>query len=169
MKHGPVKARFFEAFDFARLPEIQIQPRKPLFLSAFHFCCRRGTTSALSRLMREKNEKPKIEDGVVRVITTSDFVAEVLASKQPVLVAFSTSWSRACQVLDPVLQELAGAYGGKFKVLKVDADHCLDLSLCYEIQSVPTLIFFVGGKPCERIVGTASKEAILAKTEAQSR
>ena len=47
------------------------------------------------------------------------------------------------------------------KVVKVNADDSLDLSLWYEIQSVPTLIYFVEGKPCLRIVGTASKEAIL--------
>ena len=43
------------------------------------------------------------------------------------------------------------------------ADDSLDLSLCYEIQSIPTLVYFGEGKPCFRIVGTASKEAILAK------
>jgi thioredoxin-like negative regulator of GroEL len=48
-------------------------------------------------------------------------------------------------------------------VVKVNADDSLDLSLWYDIQSVPTLIFFVAGNPCLRIVGTATKEAILAK------
>ena len=94
-------------------------------------------------------------------ITEETFRAEVLESKQPVLVKFWTPWSRPCQILDPILQELARDWAGKVKVVKVNADDSLDLSLWYEIQSVPTLIYFVEGKPCSRIVGTASKEAIL--------
>ena len=113
--------------------------------------------------MSEKLEKPNIQNGALRVITAADFTAEVLAPNQPVLVEFWTSWSRPCQILDSVLRELADAWGEKVKVVKVDADDSLDLSLCYDIQSVPTLLYFIGGNPCTRIVGTATKEAIEAK------
>ena len=64
-----------------------------------------------------------------------------------------------------MLQELASACAGKAKVVKVNADDSLDLSLWYDIQSVPTLVYFVRGNPCLRIVGTATKEAILAKLQ----
>ncbi len=94
-------------------------------------------------------------------LTAASFEAEVLKSKQPVLVVFGAPWSRPCQVIDSILQELARDWAGKVKVVKVDADDSLDLGLWYEIQSVPTLIYFVEGKPRLRIVGTASKEAIL--------
>ncbi len=96
-------------------------------------------------------------------IGESNFQAEVLQAKQPILVAFSAPWSRPCQVLDPILEDLARACSGKAKVVKVDPDACLDLSLCYDIQSVPTLLCFVQGKPQLRIVGTATTQAILAK------
>ena len=66
-------------------------------------------------------------------------------------------------LLDSVLQELAIAWAGKVKLVKVNADDNLDLSLWYDIQSIPTLLYFVEGNPCVRMVGTASKEAILAK------
>ena len=102
---------------------------------------------------------------IIETIPEATFEAEVLTSKQPVLVAFGTPWSRPCQVLDPILQELARGWAGKVKVVSVNADDSLDLSFCYEIQSIPTLLYFVEGKPCFRIVGTASKEAILAKLE----
>jgi|ERR1043166_4400886 thioredoxin 1 len=113
--------------------------------------------------MSEKLEKPNIENGALRVITAADFTAEVLAPKQPVLVEFWTSWSRPCQILDSVLRDLAGAWGEKVKVVKVDADNSLDLSLCYDIQSVPSLLCFIDGSPRLRIVGTANREAIEAK------
>jgi thioredoxin 1 len=96
-------------------------------------------------------------------IAALNFKAEVLESKLPVLVEFWTCWSRPCRVSEPVLQDVACDLSGKIKVVKVNADDSLDLSLYYEIQSIPTLIYFVEGKPCFRIVGTASKEAILAR------
>ena len=94
-------------------------------------------------------------------LTAASFEAEVLKSRQPVLVVFGAPWSRPCQVIDPILQELARDWAEKVKVVSVNADDSLDLSLCYDIQSIPTLLYFVEGKPRVRIVGTASKEAIL--------
>jgi thioredoxin 1 len=96
-------------------------------------------------------------------VTAASFEAEVVKSKQPVLVVFWTPWSRPCKVVDPILQELARDWEGKVKVVSVNADDSLDLSLCYDIQSIPTLLYFVEGKPRVRIVGTASKEAILSR------
>ena len=96
-------------------------------------------------------------------IAEADFGAEVLQSKQPVLVEFWAAWSRPCQVLESILEDIARSWAGKARVVRVNADDSLDLSLWYDIQSIPTLIYFVEGKPCLRIVGTASKGAILGK------
>jgi len=96
-------------------------------------------------------------------ITEAAFEAEVLKSEQPVLVVFETPWSRPCQVLDPILEELARDWAGRVKVVSVNADDSLDLSLCYDIQSIPTLLYFVEGKLRVQILGTATKDAILAK------
>ena len=110
-----------------------------------------------TEIMNTQNSAPPIDDPVV------SFKAEVLESKQPVLVQFWAPWSRPCQVLDSVLQELVSTWAGKVKVVKVNADDTLDLSLWYDIHSVPTMLYFVEGNPRVRMVGTASKEAILAK------
>ena len=110
-----------------------------------------------------KPENMKMEKEALFAIAAEDFKAEVLDSPQPVLVEFWAPWSRPCQVLDSVLRELAVVCAGKVKVVKVNADDGLDLSLWYDIESVPTLLYFVQGKPRVRIVGTATKEAILAK------
>ena len=86
--------------------------------------------------VEQRNEKINKNE----TITEATFELEVLKFKPPVLVVFGTPWSRPCQVLDPILQELALDWGGKVKVLQVNADDSLDLSLCYDIQSIPTLL-----------------------------
>lgn len=99
-------------------------------------------------------------------IDNGNFNSEVLNSRQPVLVAFLTSWSRPCIILSPVLDEIALELSGKLKVVRIDADTSLDLSLWYDVQSIPMLLYFVSGNVRAKIVGTATKEAILSKLEA---
>lgn len=96
----------------------------------------------------------------------ANFELEVLKSKQPVLVAFWAPWSRPCQILDWELDEVAAACAGKAKVVKVNADDNPGLSLWYDIQSIPALLFFLDGTLRGKVVGTASREAILHKLEA---
>jgi thioredoxin 1 len=120
-------------------------------------------------MMSNETEKPNSQNRELPEITSADFIPEVLASKQPVLVEFWTSWSRPCEILDSVLQELATDYAGTVKAVRVNADNCLDISLAYEIQCVPTLICFVGGNPRWTIVGTATKDAIQAKLDGLSK
>src|SRR5882672_8411770 len=103
------------------------------------------------------DNKPIIEIG------EANFESEALKWKQPVLVTFSATWSRPCQVLDSVLKEVAAACAGRVKVVKINADNHPDLSLIWKIQSVPTLLCFVDGNLRARIVGAGSKEAILSK------
>ena len=81
------------------------------------------------------------------------------------MVAFWAPWSRPCHILDSVLDEVATACAGRVKVAKVNADDNPYLSMWYEIQSIPTLLFFMEGDVRAKIVGTASKEAILAELQ----
>jgi len=120
--------------------------------------------------MLSKTENMNAEGpGLPVAISAVNFKAEVLESKLPVLVEFWAPGSRPCQVLDSALQELAIAWPGRAKLVKVNVDDSLDLSLWYDIKFVPTLLYFVKGNPRIRIVGTASKEAILAKLNQEHR
>ena len=96
-------------------------------------------------------------------IGEKNFKSEVMESKRPVVVAFFAPWSRPCRVIRPVLEKVAAACAGSLKVFKVNADDNPGLGMAYEIHSIPTLLCFVHGSELARIVGTASKEAILAQ------
>lgn len=91
------------------------------------------------------------------------FESEVLSPKGPVLAAFWASWSQPCHTLGPVLDEVATACAGSLKLVAVNVDDNPHLSLRYGVQSIPTLLYFLNGTPSARLVGTATKAAILVQ------
>lgn len=101
-------------------------------------------------------------------INEPEFEAEVLNSERPVLVSFWAAWSQPCRVLEPVLDEVASQCNGRAKIVKVNADDNPDLGLWLGIHSIPTLLIFTDGNVVGKIVGTASKQAILSKLETVS-
>ena len=93
------------------------------------------------------------------------FTVEVLRSERPVLVEFWAPWSRPCQVMNSTVEEIRAACADKMKVVQVNADDDPELGVLYDIRSIPTLLYFMDGIPRARIVGTASKEAILSRLD----
>ncbi len=94
-----------------------------------------------------------------------DFEREVLQSNQPVLVDFYADWCGPCRALEPVIEELAQELQGRLKIVKLDVDQNSELSLQYNVHSVPTLILFKNGQEVERIVGYLPKAQLLQALE----
>ncbi|MBI2246395.1 MAG: thioredoxin [Armatimonadetes bacterium] len=90
-------------------------------------------------------------------ITEQSFEREVLNTALPVLVDFWAAWCGPCRMIAPIVEDLAREYEGRLKVGKVDVDENPDLASRYGVQSIPTLLVFVGGQPFTRIVGYAPK------------
>ena len=98
-------------------------------------------------------------------ITTSDFEAEVLQSNVPVLVDFWAVWCGPCKMIGPHIDELATQYAGKAKVLKCNVDDETEIASKYGVMSIPTLLFFKGGKVVDQIVGAVPKATIAGKLD----
>ena len=107
----------------------------------------------------------KINKAQIVEIDQTNFNTKVLGSEEPVMVAFLAPWSQPCRIFGPVLEEVAAACAKTLKVVRLNADSFPDLGVWYNIHSIPTLLCFVNGEVRVRIVGTASKEAILSKLE----
>ena len=91
--------------------------------------------------------------GATNFVTDTTFEAEVLKSKEPVLVDFFAEWCGPCKAMAPALDQIAGEMAGKLKVVKVDVDQSGATAQKYHIQAMPTLIMFKDGKEVDRHVG----------------
>ena len=98
-------------------------------------------------------------------INEANFKAEALQSNQPVLVDFWAQWCGPCKMLAPLLDEIAVEQNGRAKVVKVNVDESPMLAQRYNIQSIPTLLYFAGGEVRDRTMGAVSKQSIISKLE----
>ena len=96
-------------------------------------------------------------------LTEENFEAEVLKSDLPVLVDFWAEWCGPCRAIAPVIEEVAGDFKEKLKVVKVNVDEAGELAARYSIMSIPTLLLFKKGEAVNQIVGAVSKDQLLSK------
>ncbi|MFZ3064623.1 MAG: thioredoxin [Nitrospirota bacterium] len=98
-------------------------------------------------------------------VESSTWDKEVLQADKLVLVDFWASWCGPCQVVAPVVEELATEYSGKVKIMKLNTDENPEIAGKYRIMGIPTLMFFKGGKIADQIVGAASKSQLKTKID----
>jgi len=98
-------------------------------------------------------------------IQESQFEVEVVQSPLPVVVDFYASWCGPCKILSSMLDELAGPLTNQIKFVKVNQDEATALAQRFEIQGVPTLVFFKAGKVVDNLVGLPARAALKLRLE----
>ena len=93
-------------------------------------------------------------------VTDADFDQKILRSPLPVMVDFCAEWCPPCRQLAPTVDELANEYRGRVLVAKLDVDANEESLAKYQVEGIPTLLFFKEGRLVERLLGLTSKEKI---------
>lgn len=93
-------------------------------------------------------------------ITKDNFEAEVLKSDKPVLIDFWAAWCGPCQMMGPVIEEIAEERED-IKVCKIDVDEQPDLAAEYGVMSIPTLLVVKDGKEVNKLIGAVPKQSVL--------
>ncbi len=99
-------------------------------------------------------------------INDIDFDQKVLQAKSPVLVEFWATWCRPCQMVAPILDDLAEKYTAKIDFVKVDVDQNPKTPARYNVMSIPTILIFKNGQPVSHIVGLRPKEELKRSLDA---
>ena len=87
--------------------------------------------------------------GVVIDVTTASFQADVIDRSMtvPVVLDLWATWCGPCKQLSPILEKLAGEYGGRWVLAKVDVDVEQQIAAAFQVQSIPSVFAVVKGQP----------------------
>lgn len=97
------------------------------------------------------------------IFTDQNFGEEVLKSEFPVLVDFFAVWCGPCQMMSPIIEEIAEEQTEKIKVGKMNVDENPKTAGKYGVMSIPTLILFKNGEAVKTLQGFRGKEDILSE------
>jgi len=101
----------------------------------------------------------------MKAVTDTSFTSEVLQSAKPVLVDFWAEWCVPCRKVQPLLEEIATELGDRVEIVKLDIDANPEVTMAYQVMSVPTLTMFRAGLPVNQLVGARPKGDLLKLIE----
>lgn len=90
-------------------------------------------------------------------VTDATFEQEVLKSDKPVLVDFWAPWCGPCRAIAPAVEDVAGDYLGRLKVVKINVDDNSGVAMRYNVRSIPNLMIFKDGQVKDQIIGAVPK------------
>jgi thioredoxin 1 len=99
-------------------------------------------------------------------VTDTNFDQEVLKSGKPVLIDFWAPWCAPCRAIAPVIDELAGEYAGRLKVVKINVDDNPETPARYGVRGIPNLLIIKSGQVKEQIVGAVPKSHLVRALDA---
>ena len=97
--------------------------------------------------------KQAISNEKVITVNETDFDSAVLQSEVPVFVDFYADWCGPCNMIAPTIEALSEEYAGKVKFVKINVDNNQQLSMKYDILSIPTSMLFENGAVKDSLIG----------------
>lgn len=104
---------------------------------------------------------------MIKRITRINFEEEVLRSDVPVLLEFWSDWCEPCEMMNPIVRDIAKQYGKRLKVAKINVEEESLLAALYRISQVPSFIVMENGKQKMLAIGFREKEEMQKLLESQ--
>ena len=98
-------------------------------------------------------------------VTGQDFAEKVLSAPQLVVVNFSSERSGSCQIFDPEFAAISKEYQGRVTFAKLDVDANEDVTSQWNVDGIPTVIFFKNGQEINRIKGIVMRDKLRRQVE----
>ncbi len=91
---------------------------------------------------------------------TADNFDSAISSGQLVLVDFWATWCRPCQMMGPIMDQLAEDYEGRAIIAKINVDECREICTRFGITNIPNFKLFKNGVEVGNVVGAVPKDTI---------
>ena len=96
-------------------------------------------------------------------VSQADWESEILRSELPVLVELWAEWCGPCNMIEPIIEQIAEEYAGKLRVATVDTEANPDILTQHGVMSIPAFLLFKDGKVVTRLTGFKPKDKIISK------
>lgn len=103
--------------------------------------------------------------GTLVPVSDSEFAQEIESHEGLAMVDFWATWCGPCQMIAPIVEQLAQEYDGKLKVAKLDVDANGATAMRFNVRSIPSILFFKDGKHVDTVVGAVPKAHLVDKIE----
>lgn len=104
-------------------------------------------------------------DDRVLELTTENFDRALKNLRDGLLVVdFWAEWCHPCKMLEPHLKRLVQEYDSVV-LGKLNTDENPEVAARFGVMSIPTLIFFKGGKEVDRLIGAVPYHVLKNKVE----
>jgi len=99
---------------------------------------------------------------VVDINSSENFQTNVIdkSFEIPVVVDFWATWCQPCQVLIPLLTDIAQQYNGAFLLAKIDSDQNQELAMQSGVKNLPTVLIFKQGQVVDSFTGVLPESEI---------
>jgi thioredoxin 1 len=104
---------------------------------------------------------------LIKHVSDATFESDVLNAGKPVLVDYWAEWCGPCKMIAPILDEVAGTYGDKLQIAKMNVDENREIPAKFGIRGIPTLMLFKDGELAATKVGAMSKAQLTAFLDQQ--
>ncbi len=94
------------------------------------------------------------------ITVTSQNFNDIIKSEKTVLLDFYADWCGPCQMIAPVVHEIAEENGDVI-VGKINVDDEPQFAVQFGVSSIPTLVVIKNGQQVNKAIGLRSKEQIL--------
>ncbi len=98
-------------------------------------------------------------------VSDTDFSEEIEQHEGVAVVDFWATWCGPCQIVAPVIEQIAEEYEGRVKVAKLDVDGNQMTAMKYNVRSIPSVLFFKNGEHVDTVVGAVPKTYLVDKLE----